>query len=405
MTSSTEPSSRKRVVDRTSVGEPAKKPRNDTETIHTETIHYAVRDFKKKSLEGGCFTFADANAHGYKWTMCVKPYQKLFTRDPAGFCYLLVLPGNIPITASVVIRCTNNYDGQIHSEEPSVADELSNLAFCSTSFLKTEDIIDNYTTEDGSFEFDCEIRIAQEDRHKWYPEAYEPEKYLLDLYQDASSETSDAVFAVDDATYRAHKKILSLRCKKLYEIAEESCNDTIAPIPISNVRGEIFGSLLDCIYTFKQPKINDEKVAIELLVAADFFECVYVKLYAESVLVHKFLKTENAAELLILGDSHSCALLKEAASNLILADMDSVKKTKDWPKVEESSKLLKELLYTLYSKEQLTFGYLTPTGIVEELDVTFLRNGLQEAKLEVDGSHEVIKKRLMEHWRCNLDKN
>jgi hypothetical protein len=54
------------------------------------------------------------------------------------------------------------------------------------------------------------------------------------------------------------------------------------------------------------------KDAEGLLRAADKYGCVDVKLYTESMLVDKFLNTSNAARLMILRDSHSCALLKEA---------------------------------------------------------------------------------------------
>lgn len=171
--------------------------------------------------------------------------------------------------------------------------------------------------------------------------------------------------------------------KKLYEIAKECDNDV--PVPIHSIRGEIFKSVLDFVYTVKTPKIESEDIAIELLAAADCYDCVDLKIYVESVLVDKFLTAGNTAALLILADSHSCALLKEAATNLFLADTDTVKNTSDWSKIKESPRLLVELLDSLTGSNK------------DHMDVATLRGELQEADLELDGSRDILVDRLKTH--------
>lgn len=166
----------------------------------------------------------------------------------------------------------------------------------------------------------------------WYPKKLQQHDTLVNLYQDASSETSDVAFSVGGTIYRAHKCILSLHGKKLYEIANEYDNDM--PIPIHSVRKEIFKSILDVIYNVKTPEIENEEIATEFLVAADCYDCPHLKLYAESIIVDKFLNTGNAAALLIFADSHSCALLKEAATNVFVTDAETVQNAEACSKSE-----------------------------------------------------------------------
>ena len=147
-------------------------------------------------------------------------------------------------------------------------------------FVIEKDIPNHFLEEDGSLVIDCDVRVRNS--LVWYPEELKPQSFLIDLCQDASSKTSDVVFFVGEKTFRARTHVLSLRCKKLYEIAKDFTNDT-TPIESNSVRREIFKIILDFVYTVKQPDIEEEETAIELLRAADLFECIHLKLYIESV--------------------------------------------------------------------------------------------------------------------------
>ena len=56
--------------------------------------------------------------------------------------------------------------------------------------------------------------------------------------------------------------------------------------------------MLDFAYGVKTPDIKNKNVAIELLIAADCYECIHLKLHVESVITDRFVNYENAAELL-----------------------------------------------------------------------------------------------------------
>jgi len=130
----------------------------------------------------------------------------------------------------------------------------------------------------------------------------------------------------------------------------------------------------------------------EFLIAADCYSCVDLKLYVESILVDKYLAGGNAAELLILADSHSCALLKEAATKTFVADPEAAKQADGWSNVKESNGLLTELLDAATSSKKESKG-----DDVDQLSVSALRMELDEANLELDWSREILISRLKSH--------
>ena len=93
----------------------------------------------------------------------------------------------------------------------------------------------------------------------------------------------------------------------------------------------------------------------------------------------KFLTAESAAEFLIVADSYSCALLKEAAIHVFVSDTKTTNEAEAWSKIRECNKLLTEL-FLASSKRHLIY----------QMDVRTLREELGEANLELDGSREVL---------------
>ena len=166
--------------------------------------------------------------------------------------------------------------------------------------------------------------------------------------------------------------------------------------------------------------MKDETTATKFLLAADRLDCTDLKLYAESTITDKFLNASNAAHWLILGDSHSCALLKEASMKLYKSDANSVMESDDesWRKIVESNRLVVELLKfcTVTKKLPPPVGTAAVSSsssttnnkrkrknnshidTVDHLDVTSLREQLLEANLEIDGSREILVDRLKEHF-------
>ena len=248
---------------------------------------------------------------------------------------------------------------------------------------------------------EVDLQIAADSKRIWYPKELQQHDILTELYHDASSDTADVVFKVGEKEYHAHKSILSRRAKALFELCKE--HEGEGPIPIPGVEEETFQKILEFVYTVKTPQIeDDEATATEMLVVADRFDCTHLKLFVESTITDKILTASNAATLFVLADSHSSALLKEAAMNLYASNPSAVKENfKGWSRVEESKRLLKELLewvtFKFISSNNSTADKTAQNTDIDHLDVTSLREKLEEAKLEPDGSREILVERLKKH--------
>jgi hypothetical protein len=239
------------------------------------------------------------------------------------------------------------------------------------------------------------LQISAGSKRVWYPKELQQQAVLNELYQTASNKTADVVFVVEGNEYHAHKMILSCRALALFDLCKEYQGEQQS-IPISGIKGATFEKILVFVYTVKLPDIEDATSAVELLLAADRFDCTDLKLYVESIITDRFLSVTNAASMLILGDSHSCALLKAAAMDLHASDMNDVMESEDWPKVEESNRLLAELLKSAGNKLAASKNVNAVEYDVNAnlLNVTTLRGLLEDTHLEVDGSLEIIIERL-----------
>jgi hypothetical protein len=67
-----------------------------------------------------------------------------------------------------------------------------------------------------------------------------------------------------------------------------------------------------------------------------------LKVIAEAKIVKAGINAENAAELLVFVDAHSCALLREAALKLCLANPVTIWGSEGWDQLKELPMLLAE---------------------------------------------------------------
>ncbi|OEU14911.1 hypothetical protein FRACYDRAFT_188278 [Fragilariopsis cylindrus CCMP1102] len=277
---------------------------------------------------------------------------------------------------------------------------------------KREDVIKNDCNDAGTLTITIELQVATEKKPIWYPQPTYYDRTVSQLF--GSIENSDVLFTVGNTSkeFVAHKCILALRARSLYELvlveessSKDSAENDLTNIELRDVDKKVFEILLEFVYTGKEPKLDDDEgTARSVLVAANRFGCTDLKLYAESVLVDKFLVPSNAAALLLFADSYSCALLKEATMNTYINDTKAVIESKaDWTKLKESNDLLVELLlYSTSGRKKYSSivddgNALIDRAIVDadDLDVTSLRQRLQKVDLDLDGSREI----LVERWR------
>ncbi|OEU07609.1 hypothetical protein FRACYDRAFT_251031 [Fragilariopsis cylindrus CCMP1102] len=378
------------LVDSASIGSPPK-----TMMEKTETIQLVIHNFKDRTEKGDKFIQSPVlKAHGYDWKIEVYPkgsMKSLFETEYVSFYLSYVGDQKYKPAARVAISCGSTRatwtEVIIFSEETIMSNE----------YTKRDDLLAEFLEEDGSLKISFDIQIASESKSIWYPKELQQHEILTELYHEAS-ETADVVFNVGGMEYHAHTNILSRRAKTLFELSKDYNNDDDdceVVIPISDMKGEVFQKLLEFVYTVKTPEVKDVTAAIEILLAANRFDCTELKLYVESVIVDKFLTPTIAAKMLIIGDSYSCALLKEAAMNLYASNPSAVRGSEGWSELKESTYLLDELLEFMSYKND--HDATTTTNTVDNLDVTSLREQLQESKLEVDGSRSMLVERLKKH--------
>jgi len=369
--------SARRTVYSVSVGEPPRKRLKTIETV--KLIIYDIRNRKEKHEE--YIKSPNVKAHGFEWDIDVYPRGDNDTNENLIASYL-TLRSYADVTVSVVWRCNL----KVRMDDARYTKDDS---FGEVDFEIDRGKIGPYLEDDNSLVIEVDIKLDAINKCVWFPKEYQPKH--KDLYEDASSDISDVAFSVEGEIYKAHKSILALRCKKLYEIAKESDNDV--PIPIHSERGIIFKGLLDFVYHVKTPTMKTEAIALEFLVAADRFDFPDLKLYAESVIVLEFLTVQNAAAMFIFADSHSCALLKEESTKFFVTDRNSFKKGESWSKIKESPELLEGLLDGVANRVKPD----KCQDSIDLMDVTTLRKELDDANLQLDGSREILVERLKAH--------
>ena len=397
---------RKHVVGCVSMGTPPKRLRNEI-----QTVVFRIHDFASFHEERDTyFVTPSITAFGYDWKLELYPRgSNQSSKDIEQVsCFLLLVEeddATESVAAKFSIRCKKDVvkQGNIYI----FSKEQNTMSWGWNNFLTRDDLLSKYVDDNGTLVLEVDIQLAVDQKTEydiWYPTNLDiPNASLTKLYRSSTTEddsTADIIFTVNTKQYSAHKSILSIHAKTIYEITRGSNNDddTVLVVPIHDVENGIFESILEFIYCIRIPTIETETTAIKLLLAADRFGVVDLKLYVESVMTDKYLNVSNAAEYLVLADSHSLPLLKEKALTIYSADATTVMLSTGWSQVIESPKLVLELLYACTvaqptKKEDDTFN-----NVIEHLDVTSLRERLLQAELDIDGTKTILVERLKEYY-------
>ena len=308
-------------------------------------------------------------------------------------------------------------------------------------FKKREDIIQQDLNQQGTLTIEIELEIPTEKREVWAPNTSNINKDVLMKLYESIEETSDVTFLVGPSkvVHHAHKNILAVQARDLYDLViaeEESSSSTKSISTRSKAKSEnaivlqdvdanafevflkfVYGMLPDTIDTGNDDDTgNDGDVDIDtneeqaksILLVADRFGCTDLKLHTESYLLRKVLLPSKVARLLLMADSHSLPLLKEACMDTYILDPKTVQQSEvDWNQLQESTKLLVELLnYATTSSSdggrKKYSSYINDgkgtIAVADEYDVTSLRERLEAYDLDLDGSREM----LLHRWKNYL---
>jgi hypothetical protein len=140
------------------------------------------------------------------------------------------------------------------------------------------------------------------------------------------------------------------------------------------------------MYTDDVPKPEElRNEARELLDVADRFGCKGLKLAAE--LAESGITVDTAAEIILLADGKTCALLKEAAIEFFASNPTSVTSSSGWAKIRESATLMAELIEVLIDsarKDPLQPAILTRRGTISACaSRVFVKSSMKRASTKM----------------------
>jgi hypothetical protein len=162
-----------------------------------------------------------------------------------------------------------------------------------------------------------------------------------------------------------------------------------------DIAPDIFQSVLEYIYSVKEPDFLSEATTLAVLKTANHFDVKGLKLLAESKLTYKFLSLENAPTLLLFADSNCCPLLKEAALRLGAANAKGFKAGRGYDDVKKSPELLAGLF------EMTGDTHDKNATDPEKMDVLMLRKNLENYNLDVDGTRDTLVYRLKDKVKAS----
>lgn len=206
-----------------------------------------------------------------------------------------------------------------------------------------------------------------------------------------SGQFADVTFAIGQTQFQAHRVVIAARAPILAELAEDVPSDGQS-VQIDGVDPVVFQMFLRFVYADEPPR--DLKLrARELVDVANRFGCSRLKIIAESELVQSKITVDTAADLILFADAQSCALLKETAIDFFAANASAVMLSTGWSKVKESAAILAELMEVAVGLKGSTL-IIEKTNDIDRMRVATLRRKLDEKGLDVDGSREILVKRL-----------
>jgi BTB/POZ domain len=379
---------------------------NPTVLSPVETLRFEICGFAKLELaQGESVTLPSLLAHGCHWTVEVYPRgdedggveedDDESVDSKVGEYVTIFLQKTID-DLTVDASFTARVGSITRSQGPCTFPANKDAAWGWWTFVKRQELLDKtkkLLDDCGTLVIEVDLQVYVEKSPVWYPPMPiirdDDSKMLADLLLDDPTSCSDVTFKVGSQEFKLHRFLLATRAPVLFQMIT-SIDQTIT---LPDVDADSFRSLVRLMYTgdWSNSFINNANEAKSLLTTANRFGCSRLKLLVESFMVEEFLDASNAADLLLLGESHTCALLKEAAMKICLEQAAVVMVTDGWKRVVESNALMAELFAASHRKQSTGNQADDDT---EGQSVAELRDRLLKRGRDVDGSREMLVKRL-----------
>ena len=221
--------------------------------------------------------------------------------------------------------------------------------------------------------------------------------------EEESSDTStrkSKKAKISPVRFYAHRCILKLCAPNLADLCESS--DKLSPIPISNVKPNIFHHLLHYTYGGKIPINELKQHAKDIINSSDMYGITNLKLEAEVWYTKCLtLSPENVMDELHYAESKNLALLKEMVMDYLVENSTQIiNKVSSLDNAPYSSSLIRDMLTAIsMSRNDDTTAAAGSTSSADDdsdhqkyktMRVSALRRILHDRGLGVDGSREVL---------------
>jgi speckle-type POZ protein len=269
-------------------------------------------------------------------------------------------------------------------------------------FILRSDILDesqNILDSDGTLTVVVSIKLT---------DVFVPKNPLLKMVKETFLEetTADVCFEVSSAEakkgkkkkakasefFHAHSFILKKCAPMLVDLFDfDDDNDgKLATVTITDVKPDVFRYMLWYVYGGSVPEEDLATHAKDIIVAADKYSIINLKLEAEAAYVKSAnITMQSAMDDLLYADAKNCPLLKEAVMNFLTANhYEAAEKISftDFP-----AHVVKDLLIAFgrnSNSKKVASG--AATDELSTLCVSALRRKLDEMGSSVDGSREAM---------------
>jgi hypothetical protein len=367
------------------------------------TIRVVFHDFANLPNNRGVLTkSAVMICHGYQWKLLLFPGGSIKSNISTvhlsfGLQCVSAQSGDCEVKGKYAFRIPSaNYSRNIWVNEQHIFSKDS-FCFGYSNFLLRSDVLDlsNGFLVDGNLIIEVDIQVYRDESSLLI---FRPKTTLpLDMikFLESANQSGEVKLQVGPEEFSALRGILEARAPELAALAKDYPSDTL--IHIQGIKPSTFRSFLRFVYADVVPNSEDfQKEARELLDVADRFGCKGLKLLAEAELVESGITVDTAADMLILADAKNCAMLKEAAIAFYASKPTEVMSSSGWAKLRESADLLTELLEVLASNKKSSAPANVDESVCKRMRVSTLRTKLEERGLDVDGSREMLIRRLEE---------
>jgi len=337
---------------------------------------FTICDFESLEKKHAYVT-TTVTCHGHQWRLKIHPWGGTEEGKKDGwvsFFLFLVDPVQEPVKVDLTFRGGSHQQKGLRCKFSA---EQSGWG-CPTFIKRTSAIAK--LDHAGSLIIHVDMSCWLKSKPIWRPENVLQRKFRSLWDSDKGKDVSFRVGCGDvHHIVLAHSSVLSIQCPDLYDIVSESGNND--DIEIENTDADLFALLVHHMYHETLPGLDLEKDGFELLKLANRFGYSDLKIDIEADLVGSSLLTaETAADFLLFADANCCALLKEAAMDIVVSNYAQVVKSNGWKSLKESSTLLVEVC------EQLSKAPTSEDGN----SVSALRKKCADMGLDVDGTREML---------------